>query len=339
MSISLTSVTLPNNSNVVTINSPSIDLTDANIAGMELYFTSPPLLLRIASGGNNQITLSSTYTGTALTAVAARVIETKAPLTAAVDNVNLLGQQMIATKEANQAIIDSLGTAANKDVTTSTTDTTANRLLKTGDFGIGGRAGPLATGFNLDTLYAGGNYAGYGGGHALATGGTNPFPTLNGAFTLYCTGSGASTTDQYLTQVAFRSNANTLEMKFRSKENNALGWSTWKDLYHSGNTNFNVFGVQAGRVLNSTGVGLSSTSVDFDLPVQGLTNPTSITTSGGFNIIDVITGVNVGSNVLPALAGVSHGKNATSRFTVAGAGGGRLYRAVAVSNSVITVNF
>ena len=51
----------------------------------------------------------------------------------------------------DKADADALGTAATSDVTTSATDTTAGRLLKVGDFGVGGRhSGTLNNLFNSD---------------------------------------------------------------------------------------------------------------------------------------------------------------------------------------------
>jgi hypothetical protein len=136
MSINFTSVTVTNGSANVTINT-SIDLTAIQY-GWELQVIGAPLMLSIASGGQNEITLQQPYTATStLTNVAAKIIETKAALAAALDNVTLFGNQMIATKNTNQAIVDSLGSAAVLDATSSATDTNSNKLSKVGDFGSG----------------------------------------------------------------------------------------------------------------------------------------------------------------------------------------------------------
>jgi hypothetical protein len=134
MSINFTSVTVTNGSANVVINT-SIDLTAIQY-GWELQVVGAPLMLSIASGGQSIITLQEPYTATGtLTAVAAKIIETKAALQSALDNVSLLGNAMVATKDTNQAIVDALGTAANLDVTTSRTASTG--LLKIDDFSIG----------------------------------------------------------------------------------------------------------------------------------------------------------------------------------------------------------
>ena len=75
MSIPLTSVTLTNGSATVTVNSPSINLATVQ-DGWMIQIEGSSLLLEIASGGSNQLTLASTYSGTTLTARAAVVIET-----------------------------------------------------------------------------------------------------------------------------------------------------------------------------------------------------------------------------------------------------------------------
>ena len=117
--------------------------------------------------------------------------------------------------------------------------------------------------------------------------------------------------------------------------------STWVDaeLYHSGNTNFNVFTVGSSKRLKAVGVGLGGTIVEFDLEINSVTPPSSLVSSGGFNIIDVLTGSAVATNILPSLSAQAHSKNAIATFTIPATARGKLYTAVSVSNSIITVNF
>jgi len=111
-------------------------------------------------------------------------------------------------------------------------------------------------------------------------------------------------------------------------------------MYHSGNTNFNVFAIGSGVVLSTNGVGTSTTLVDTDIPLNSYSNPVSITNVGtGYNIQDVATGTLVASSVLPSLAPPSHAKNAIFRFAVSGATSGKRYRIIAAGATTSTVNF
>jgi len=111
-------------------------------------------------------------------------------------------------------------------------------------------------------------------------------------------------------------------------------------MYHSGNTNFNVFAIGSGVVLSNNGVGTSTTLVDTDIPLNSYSNPVSITNVGtGYNIQDVATGTLVASSVLPSLAPPSHAKNAIFRFAVSGATSGKRYRIIAAGATTSTVNF
>jgi hypothetical protein len=217
MSINFTSVTVTNGSDRVAINT-SIDLTAIQY-GWELQVVGAPLMLSIASGGQNVITLQEPYTATGtLTNVAAKIIETKAALSAALDNVTLFGNEMINTKNANQAIVDALGTAANADVTTSVIDKTIGRLLRVGDSGLvvglgGGDGDPsdLTNGFGVTSF-----------------GDVHSNPWLNGerAAAITAVGVGAAL------QIAGSRTSGKLWFQFAS---GALT-GDWRELFHSGNS-------------------------------------------------------------------------------------------------------
>jgi hypothetical protein len=73
----------------------------------------------------------------------------------------------VPTPKALTDVIETLGSAANADVTTSNTDTTANRLLKVGDFGLGELGNAITIDPDLTTQIATGFYRGvYSGGVA-----------------------------------------------------------------------------------------------------------------------------------------------------------------------------
>jgi hypothetical protein len=304
MSIKLTSVTLSNGSTTVTVNSPSIDLS-AIQAGWELQIEGADLFFTIVSGGSNVITIDETFSGTTLTARAAKIIETKAPLTAAVDNVNALGEAMVSTKDDLQAIIDTQGTAASADVTTSTTDVIIDRLLKVNDFGIGDRAVNVGAAYDFDTHYTSGIYLGFGGTHINASLGANPFPDSGSAFSLMASGSGFGSDGQYLQQIAI-SLSGSPDFKFRAKLTNAIGWSDWEEVYHSGNTNLTQFG-DGGNDVQRWGFGLTSTSIVCFIDTNSFAKPTGINVVTPFTI-QTLSGAAVATSITPTMTSSSVGQ-------------------------------
>lgn len=120
---------------------------------------------------------------------------------------------------------DALGTAAERDVTTSSTDSTAGRVLRVGDFGVGGNAPLLTVGTDLDTLVIPGSYT-------LA--GTYPNSPL-----------GAATTTTGVIEVIHRlyPGAGCVQIAYlgilgfwmRQFSDGVVG-TAWVELYHSGNS-------------------------------------------------------------------------------------------------------
>ncbi|WP_197919309.1 peptidase G2 autoproteolytic cleavage domain-containing protein [Thiosulfatihalobacter marinus] len=102
-------------------------------------------------------------------------------------------------------------------------DTTSGRVLTVGAFGLGEDAGPVISSF--DTHTTSGFYTAYGGGHASATPGTNPFSSYNGALALLAGSSVNGDNDDFLWQIAMKYTANVQEMKVRVAT--ALGWNDW----------------------------------------------------------------------------------------------------------------
>lgn len=135
-------------------------------------------------------------------------------------------QRALLSSAALQVDVPLTGTA----VTQSTTDATTGRLLKVGDFGIGEDAGPVVT--DLDTHYLSGFFYSYGGQHASAPAGTNPFPTLGGAFSLVTGGGTIGVATDYVWQVAILYSASAPIMKYRSK---ATSWTEWVEVYSTSN--------------------------------------------------------------------------------------------------------
>lgn len=134
-----------------------------------------------------------------------------------------------------------LGTAAVADVTTSNTDTTAGRVMKTGDFGIGSNAVTL-TGVDLNTVVHTGFY--------IATSPVNGPSGTTTNLLVFGNTSGSGRTMQIAQPV------NTETYYIRSQS--AGTWSTWKQFYHSGNL-LNI-GTTAATARAALGLGTAATA-------------------------------------------------------------------------------
>ena len=117
--------------------------------------------------------------------------------------------------------------------------------------------------------------------------------------------------------------------------------ASWGNLYHSGNTNFNVFTITSGKILTAGAKGITTVFIDVELPLNSVVSPTSITCSGGFNITHAATGDSIATSVLPVMVATSSPKILAARFTVTGAVVGDDYKILSAPGvtSIITVNF
>jgi len=125
-------------------------------------------------------------------------------------------------------------------VTQSSTDSTANRLLKTGDFGLGEDAGPLVS--DLDMHFLSGMYYFYGGSHTNAASGNNPYPTWSGAAGLLCGNGTLGGTDGYCWQMAINFSAASAEVKMRSKAASSVPFTDWATFHTTENTTVDANG-------------------------------------------------------------------------------------------------
>lgn len=123
------------------------------------------------------------------------------------------------TDIASKVNTSDIGTAATSDVTTSATDTTAGRLLKVGDFGVG-RISPTIT--NLDTLFTSGTY----NISAHTTG--QPLTGNSGVCFVGLGGAGG------VSQTWIKSNTNIDEAYF-TRHYNGTTWNDWVETLHTGN--------------------------------------------------------------------------------------------------------
>lgn len=130
--INLTSVELTQNSKNVIVNDV-IDLTSV-MTGWSLYVVGAPLPLEISSGGNQSLVLTENSPVT-LTGRAAYIEVNVSPINELIEKTNELAGQTVT-------LMESFGTAATQNVTTSPTDTTSSRITKVGDFGLGTNAPP-----------------------------------------------------------------------------------------------------------------------------------------------------------------------------------------------------
>jgi len=87
---------------------------------------------------------------------------------------------------------------------------------------------------NLDTeAITGGIYAPYGGAHAAAATGDNPYPTWGGSFLLFAQKHGAGLVDQYITQIAMILGSTTAAATMRMRYKSNAAWSAWFDIHTS----------------------------------------------------------------------------------------------------------
>jgi len=129
------------------------------------------------------------------------------------------------------------GTAATADITTSTTDITAGRLLKVGDFGIGGIPATYISS-DLNGIESGGTYYVYNNANAPLTG-------AGSVATLKVEAITGNDTNQIWT--------NRLGRRFFRSQNSST-WTAWREIYHTGNllgTVSQSAGVPTGAVIET----------------------------------------------------------------------------------------
>lgn len=118
-----------------------------------------------------------------------------------------------------------LGTASNATLTTSSTDSAAGRVLKVGDFGVGGST-PII-GFNIDNQVLTLGLEGYAGG--LSSGSK---PTSTGIVKTIGFASDAVNQEWYEVTGA----VGIRRRFFRSGYGTTNSWGPWSEYYHTGNT-------------------------------------------------------------------------------------------------------
>ena len=166
----------------------------------------------------------------------------------------------------NSAAVALLGTAANATLTTSYNDTTAGRVLKVGDFGIG-KTGLYPNVAALNDLIAIGVYS-YAGSDPDS-------PTASGGSVLV-----TRHLDLYLHQFIFVGQNSTTYI--RHSADNGANWSDWEYNYTTANIEFNKIGGPApfvgglGTLVNGylmSGYAYSTSAVTLTKPISLVNRP------------------------------------------------------------------
>lgn len=170
-----------------------------------------------------------------------------------------------------KGITDTLGTAAVANVTTSTTDTTAGRVLKVGDFGLGAADVPALA--DLNTLVATGLWA-----FTASTLNIPPAPATGGTVMVLGRTAGGGSAG---TQLAVTSNSNRTFTRSQ-----AGGWNPWVEVWTTGNL------VKTTSATDTT-VGSMLKVGDFGLATDAVAAAdANLITTSGFYRLDGGAGIN-----------------------------------------------
>lgn len=290
-----TDVDLPQNSAIVTVNTG--DDVGSITSGYIIQINAGQFLevKTVNTGASPQtIELYQIYTGTAInggTAIAAPTQGAIKEATEELRNLRItyesLADSVSSTATANSVVkrngsaqvlvadatannhavaLGQLGTVYNKNITTSAFDTTAGRITKVGDGGLLSTTGtPIIT--DLD------DFSTPQGLFGIGSSSTGTRPTGGTSFAHLIIYRQATTG---ISQVYINGGDN--RMFFRSSISSV--WQEWVEVYHSGNTNFDVFGGVAPRIIG-TGYAHSSTSATVYLPLNSRKVATSISIPSG----------------------------------------------------------
>ena len=248
---------------------------------------------------------------------------------------------LIVSRSSN--VVSQIQTDGSKMWSRRSTDTGAtynawNEFYQSGnsvnplDYGIGvGTAGTAPSVSNLDTNKASGLFKSNGG----ETGA--PVSTSIGSVINLKRG----TTDA-VNQIFMRGNQADGQNQMFIRGGLASAFSPWSEVYHSSNTNFNVFGGTAASTVSS-GVARGTTTVYFALPINSTIAPTSLTIASTFEIRDKTGNTTLVSGLTGAdiVLARHNKKNANLLVTTSAVlTSGETYLLVCTATaSTITVNF
>ena len=165
--------------------------------------------------------------------------------------------------------VSGLGTAAGANVTASATDTTAGRLLKVGDFGLGASVPPQLPVSDLNNLLLAGCWN--------VSGNTPnwPFGGEGGAVQQFMHGA-----NTYIVQIAYASTSNKILTRAKTS---STTWTPWREIYHTGNfdpaTKVNTTGDESisGTKTFTTALAVTGTAKAAGRFYAGTTEPTNTT--------------------------------------------------------------
>ena len=177
------------------------------------------------------------------------------------------------------------GTAALADLTTSATDTTAGRVTKVGDFGIGGSS-TSKLGIDLNTILDGGNY--YISGITNDAAVLLNYPELGTGTALVHWNVSVSGSPTRATQVATEVFGQVSEIKGRQfvRVKHDATWSEWEEKYNTKTLNQFVWGGNS-LVGEQFGVGVaySATGVWMQLDMVSAFDVSSVEILGSFDVV------------------------------------------------------
>jgi len=264
------------------------------------------------------------------TAELRRVIDTLSVASTTEAQAGTDDEKIMTPLKTKQAIDFNTGTAASKDIVTSVVDSTAGRLLTVNYGGIGPSAVLVSDFNNLTTV---------NGCYQSLLGNTTGAPVAGRQYTLWHNAFGTGTGNDRAAQIAVESLPTTSisPMYFRTREVGV--WGEWREIYHSGNTNFNEFAFNQNETKN--GMARNASEVVIELPINSKVDPVSISTTGTFYVVNEITSVTEATGVAPIIIGSSSQRNlivvlsSSNSFTK-----GNPYTAVAETGGVtIEVNY
>lgn len=195
---------------------------------------------------------------------------------------------------------ENLGTAAEKDVTTSSTDTTPGRVLKVGDGGILSFKANIPQITDFTDQHPAGFYKA-----VLSSDIGQPAGLIvsNNCVIKVINAEGGAVYE--LSVVT----SNTARMQtWYGYRNSSTGDLNWKEVFDSGNLNANEFGVNAANDVVAVGWARDSTRARFILPINSFAPPTSITVANTFYIFDTNTSSVNASGLTPVINAQSSGK-------------------------------
>lgn len=354
------SLSFTNGSKIVTVNTgPSVDSIYPN-SKLKAGNYNEPVEVKAAYGstielynnwpgstGNTSATITPSAAAAAAAGTAAQQVITEIQ--------NLVGSAS-ATATANSFVkrdtsgrIKAASPSANDDVVTKGYFQSDTALNEAGVYHSGNSVNPLDYGLGSDSILLSdpntaprGSFGQSGSlthANAVALG----YPDLGIADSTLVwwnvqTFGNANRQTQIATQVF--SGPNREQGTVFSRVRHDSTWTPWALNYSSGNTNFNEFGGTAANDVIATGYSVSTTVARFFLPINSPSAPTSITTTGTFEVLRGSGSISTGNSAV-TLSGRSSNKIAVIEVSSLNSltAGEMLELRHDSANGKITVNF